>query len=140
MTSFKNWKVIGGASTAAALLMAVLALSTPTNLVEAERSTNPNPNANIFPTLCPRDLVQHWDKIHFRVLVEHAAGEVKSLGDFDIKVRDDPTKVADLTAKVRDFLAKHPMIEPTGIPFELPTDQPFKIEIVDVEYAIVCSK
>ena len=95
--------------------------------------TNPPP-----PQTCE---VQHWDKIVFRVTISIdqtiASNTPILLGrQYDIKVLDDPTTVADLSQKVSDFLNSKGYIE--GGTNNDPVIPDF-IQIVDVEYAIVCA-
>ena len=59
-------------------------------------------------------------------------------GDFiyDIKVLDDPTKVADLNQKVVDFLNNLNYCSPGGNPGDL---TPMDVFVLDVDYSIVCT-
>jgi hypothetical protein len=149
MAGFRNWKLIAGTTTAAALVIAILGFTVFNTNVEAQSSPNINPNRPLFPTFCPPNLVQHWDKIHFNLTFtpprdpnDPNPPTPVTFNDLDIKVRDDPTKVADLKAKVIKFLttAPPPVIDPPvagGI--LIPTGSTVEVEILDVEYAIVCA-
>ena len=78
---------------------------------------------------CPIKNVQHWDKIVFTIKSPQLAAKVKLPlnSELDIKVRDDPTKVADLKQKVLDFL-------------KVPTEPKSSIDILHVRYAIICAE
>ena len=79
--------------------------------------------------ICPSKNVQHWDKIVFTIKSPQLAAKVKLPlnSELDIKVRDDPTKVADLKQKVLDFL-------------KVPTEPKSSIDILHVRYAIICAE
>jgi hypothetical protein len=72
--------------------------------------------------------VQHWDKIVFSIISPALAKRLNLTAntELDIKVLDDPTKVADIKQKVLSFL-------------HMPTSPFFRnsIKIIDVEYAII---
>jgi hypothetical protein len=84
--------------------------------------------------ICPATNIQHWDKIIFEIKDRRLAEKLNLPEDseLDIKVIDDPTKVADIKKKVLDFL-------------KMPDDKPLiinkteDIKIIDVEYAIICA-
>lgn len=80
-------------------------------------------------TVCPQDSVQHWDKIVFIINSTELAKRVNvTVGtELDIKVLDNPKEVADIKKKVFDFLGA-------------PDEKRATIQIVDVEYAIICAK
>jgi hypothetical protein len=80
------------------------------------------------PGVCPDKNVQHWDKIVFMINDPQVAkkANVTAKTELDIKVLDDPHKVADLKQKVLDFL-------------NLPPSAKRAIQILDVNYAIICS-
>ena len=80
------------------------------------------------PGVCPDKNVQHWDKIVFMINDPEVAkkANVTAKTELDIKVLDDPHKVADLKQKVLDFL-------------NLPPSDRRAIQILDVNYAIICS-
>jgi len=61
--------------------------------------------------------------------------------ELDIKVLDDPRTLSDIKGKVRAFLERGFFVDPTGEFIELTPDQvaELELEIVDVEYAIVCT-
>ena len=79
-------------------------------------------------TSCPAKNVQHWDKIIFAIKSPQLAAQVKlpANTELDIKVRDDPTKVADLKLKVLQFLG-------------VPTESRNSIDILEVRYAMICA-
>ena len=79
-------------------------------------------------TSCPAKNVQHWDKIIFAIKSSKLAAKVKLPvnTELDIKVRDDPTKVADLKLKVLQFL-------------NVPTEPRSSIDILEVRYAMICA-
>ena len=79
--------------------------------------------------ICPtKDDVQHWDKIVFFIRTPDLASKVNLPvnSELDIKVLDDPHKVADIKQKVLTFL-------------NVPTELRSSIQIVNVEYSIICN-
>jgi hypothetical protein len=78
-------------------------------------------------SICPAENVQHWDKIIFSIKSPALAQRLKIPADteLDIKVLDNPTKVADLKQKVFNFL-------------KVTNESRSSIEIIDVRYAIIC--
>ena len=98
----------------------------------------------IPPTPEPECITEHWDKIIFQILRDPSGILDKALQktELDIKVLDDPEKIADIKEKVRVFLKNDPDIVPQGgNPFDLltgPDVDNLVLEIIDVEYAIVC--
>jgi hypothetical protein len=80
-------------------------------------------------TVCNPNNVQHWDKIVFKINSTELAKRVNLTAgtELDIKVLDNPKEVADIKKKVIDFLG-------------VPTAKRETIQIIDVEYAIVCAK
>ena len=93
--------------------------------------------------ICPAQNVVHWDKITFigNLEIQNFAGEqpefISSQGLilYDIKVLDDPDKVADLNQKVADKL--------NGLNYCLPGGQagdltPINIHVTDADYSIDC--
>lgn len=87
---------------------------------------------------------QHWDKIIFKIIRDPSGQIPLSLlkTELDIKVLDNPIKVADVKGKVRDYLTTGRIVEPQGInipPLTAAEASALQIEIVDVEYAIVLS-
>ena len=93
-----------------------------------------NPSAPI-PTICPEQFVQHGDKIVFTVsqsVSDNDGFDLYPGRTYDIKVLDDPAKVADLNSKVVQF-AENNGVTPG-------TFSPDDVTIVDVGYAIVCSE
>ena len=88
----------------------------------------------------PACIAEHWDKIIFQILRDPS----KTINPdylktpLDIKVLDDPTSVANLVVKVKEFIAANGIAVVSGTTFD-PTIVPqLKIDIIDVEYAIVC--
>jgi len=94
----------------------------------------------IPPTSEPACIPEHWDKIIFQILRD-PSGTINPnylKTPLDIKVLDDPTSVANLVAKVKQFIAANGIAVVPGTTFD-PTIVPqLKIDIIDVEYAIVC--
>ncbi len=88
----------------------------------------------------PVCITEHWDKIIFQILRD-PSGTINPnylKTPLDIKVLDDPTSVANLVAKVKQFIATNGIAVVDGVDFD-PTIVPqLKIDIIDVEYAIVC--
>ncbi len=93
-------------------------------------------------SVCAPENIQHWDKITFFGFVQITSFQseqpsvIDSTGAFlyDIKVLDDPTKVADLNQKVIDFL------NPLGYGTTMAGDLiPIDVFVVEVDYAIVCT-
>jgi len=99
--------------------------------------------------ICPAQNVVHYDKLTFHPTLNIAdcgvpPGNPTELltkdqfgngPDYDIKVLDDPTKVADLNQKVADKL--------NGLNYCLPGGQagdltPINIHVTDADYRIVC--
>ena len=79
------------------------------------------------PAVCPENNVQHWDKIVFMIMSPDLGRKVNLTAktELDIKVLDDPLKVADIKQKVLDFL-------------KVPNAPRNAIQILDVNYAIIC--
>ncbi|HXV89470.1 MAG TPA: hypothetical protein VD710_10335 [Nitrososphaeraceae archaeon] len=86
------------------------------------------PESDVEATVCKVESVQHWDKIVFMVTDPRLASQtnVSANTELDIKVLDDPQKVANLKQKVLDFLGA-------------PNGNKNAIKIIDVEYAIICA-
>jgi hypothetical protein len=80
------------------------------------------------PAVCPENNVQHWDKIVFMIISPDLGRKVNLTAktELDIKVLDDPLKVADIKQKVLDFL-------------KVPNAPRDTIRILDVNYAIICA-
>ncbi len=143
-TIFQNWKVIAGLSIAAVLLGSVFSFGLFTPKAEAgENGTFPGES---FPTACLFNEVKHWDKIIFQILRD-PSGVIMSQylkTPLDIKVLDEPSLVANIDAKIRDFIIVHGIAnvppfdpdDPDNITDEIVAK--LKIDIIDVEYAIVC--
>ena len=79
--------------------------------------------------VCPEENVKHWDKIVFMVTSPVLAmkAHVSVNTELDIKVLDNPKEVADLKQKVLDFIG-------------VPNGNKSSLKIIDVEYAIICTK
>jgi hypothetical protein len=78
---------------------------------------------------CSAINLQHWDKIVFEIvspLVASQAG-LPANTELDIKVIDDPSKVVDVKQTVLSLI-------------KVPQAQRDSIEIVDVEYSVVCTQ
>jgi len=98
------------------------------------------------PVCAPQDVV-HYDKIIFHPTLNLADCGVPSGNptelltpsvvdtNYDIKVLDDPTKVADVNQKVADFLNNLNYCTPGGTAGDI---IPINIHVTDVEYRIVC--
>lgn len=86
------------------------------------------PELNVQTNVCAEAGVQHWDKIVFMITDPKLASKanVTANTELDIKVLDDPQKVADLKQKVMNFIGT-------------PNGNKSSIKIVDVEYAIICA-
>ena len=79
--------------------------------------------------ICPASHVQHWDKIVFFIKSPNLAGNLHLVPEteYDIKVLDDPHKVADIKQKVLDFL-------------NVPNEPRDSIHILEVGYAMICAE
>ena len=98
--------------------------------------------------VCAAQNVVHYDKIIFHPTLNLADCGVPSgnptellthagiTTNYDIKVLDDPTKVADLNQKVADFLNNLNYCSPGGTAGDL---TPIDVFILDVDYSIVCT-
>jgi hypothetical protein len=86
------------------------------------------PKLDVQTSVCPEENVQHWDKILFVITNPQVAkkANVTANTELDIKVLDDPHKVADIKQKVVDFL-------------KLPSSDKTAIKILDINYAIICA-
>jgi len=137
--NYKKWNIIAGTSIGAILLVSVLALGVLTPQAEAGLA-NGNGNGVIIGTPC--DIVEHWDKIIFIIDEDESDVIPEELleTELDIKVRDDPGTVSDIKGKVRAFLEDGFLVDPTGDFIVLTPEEvaELELEIVDVEYAIVC--
>ena len=100
--------------------------------------------------VCAAQNVVHYDKVIFHPKLNIADCGVPSGNptellthdqfgngpNYDIKVLDDPTKVADLNQKVVDFLNNLNYCSPGGQAGDL---QPNNVFVLDVDYSIVCT-
>jgi hypothetical protein len=85
--------------------------------------------AQVPAAVCPATNVHHWDKIVFSITSALAKRvNLTANTELDIKVLDDPTKVADIKQKVLNFL-------------HVPNIPAFRnsTKIIDVDYAIICA-
>jgi len=100
--------------------------------------------------ICAEQNVVHYDKLTFHPTLNIADCGVPSGNptelltkdqfgngpDYDIKVLDDPDKVADLNQKVADKLNGLNYCLPGGNPGDL---TPINIHVTDADYRIVCN-
>src|SRR5437868_3580837 len=88
---------------------------------------SPKVYAQTKDLVCPPKNVQHWDKIVFSIMSPDLGTRVNLPvnSELDIKVLDDPLKVADLKQKVLTFL-------------NVPDEPRSSIQIANVEYSITC--
>jgi hypothetical protein len=79
--------------------------------------------------VCNDESTKHWDKIIFKILDQKIAKKIQQPfnSELDIKVIDNPKKVADLKKKILDFLG-----------LAATPENRKAIEIIDVSYAILC--
>lgn len=86
------------------------------------------PEINEQTSACAKGNVQHWDKIVFMITDPKLATKTNLTAntELDIKVLDDPKKVADLKQKVLNFLGNA-------------KGNKSSIRIIDVDYAIICA-
>jgi hypothetical protein len=93
-----------------------------------EMDITTQPESDVETSVCKVESVQHWDKIVFTVTDPRLASQANVTAniELDIKVLDDPQKVADLKQKVLNFLG-------------VPNGNKNAIKIIDVEYAIICA-
>ena len=103
-------------------------VSTQANAFPSEEDITTQPEPNVQTNVCPEENVQHWDKILFIIPNPQVAkrAHVPANTELDIKVLDDPHKVADIKQKVIDFL-------------KLQSSDRNSIKILDIEYAIICA-
>lgn len=121
MKSMTFRTVLTSAALAASLLASGMASA-------AEPIIPPPPPPAPVPPAC-----RHWDKIVFKITDVKLAEQFKLIANdpYDIKVLDNPRRVADLKAKVLAFLY--------GPRTAYPLYDRAKVEITDVEYALDCS-
>ena len=101
-----------------------------TNNQVSEKTTNKQSKQQFHQyssIACPAKNVQHWDKIVFVIKSADLSKRLKlpAISELDIKVLDDPTKVADLKKNVLNFL-------------KVPNEPRSSIEILQVRYALIC--
>jgi hypothetical protein len=103
-------------------------LASQPNAFPDEEDITTQPESNVQTNVCPEENVQHWDKIVFVIPNPQVAkrAHVPANTELDIKVLDDPHKVADIKQKVIDFL-------------KLTSSDRNAIKIVDINYAIICA-
>jgi len=108
-------------------------------------SGSPSTGDVVYSPICPSDMVQHWDKVIFKVsddvdYIKGKQGYVINQGDVvDMKFRDSPSEVdtiVNLRLKVWDRLTNELGFYTGGPKGTLGIDD---IEIIDVEYAIICA-
>src|SRR5215210_6161247 len=80
-------------------------------------------------TICPKENVQHWDKIVFKVTSNDIASSANLPIDseLDVKIVDNPKEVADIKKKVLDFI--HIADTP---------EARRAIEIISINHSIIC--
>lgn len=124
-------------------------VSTETTIAAPTPSTPPSSSDGGYSPICPSDMVQHWDKVAFKISddIDYIKTDNKNVknsiinqGDVvDMKFRDTPNEVDTLTnlkSKVWQrlsgelgFYAPHPE----------QNLQSHNVEILDIEYAIICA-
>lgn len=79
--------------------------------------------------VCNDQSTKHWDKIIFKIVDQNIAKKIQQPFDseLDIKVLDNPKKVADLKKKILDFVG-----------LAVTPENRKAIEVIDVNYAIIC--
>lgn len=80
--------------------------------------------------VCPEDYTQHWDNVRFRILSPELAQNANLTADseLEVKILDNPQEVSDIKQKISELLN-------LGTPSQNNT----AIDIIDVEYAIICA-
>jgi hypothetical protein len=98
-------------------------------LIATTNTAIPSIFAQVQGPICPSSNVQHWDKIVFFIKSPTLAGRLHLVPEteYDIKVLDDPHKVADIKQKVLDFL-------------NIPNEPRDSIHILEVGYAMICAE
>jgi len=144
----QNWKILAGAAIAAVLLGSALSVGMFMPKAEASHTTTdrictlPDDGTTIGATW-----EHHWDKIIFQI-VRDPSGTVPAeylKTPLDIKVEDNPDKAANLVMKVRQFMSDHGIAGLGPVDLTDPDDinianiKAVKLDIIDVEYAIVCT-
>jgi YVTN family beta-propeller protein len=81
-------------------------------------------------TICPKESIQHWDKIVFKITSLDVAGNVNLPVDseLDIKVLDNPNVIIDIKKKILDFIHIPDTPEARGA-----------LLIISVDHSIVCA-
>jgi len=134
----QNWKILAGAAIAAVLLGGVFSFGMFTPKAEASHISTSACTVSADGTILT--WIHHWDKIIFQILRDPNNPPIVPTNllktPLDIKVGDNPNEIADLDQKIRDFLSLH--LVPGAVVDPLLVDQ-LKIDIIDVEYAIVCT-
>ena len=145
----QNWKILAGAAIAAVLLGSALSVgmfmpkAEASHTIKDDRICTPGVDGTTLGTTW----VHHWDKIIFQI-VKDPSGTVPAeylKTPLDIKVEDNPDKAANLVMKVRQFMFDHGIAKLGPVDSTDPDDITFaninavKIDIIDVEYAIVCT-
>ena len=144
----KTVLVLAGVAIAAVLLGSVLTVGMFMPKAEAGH-TDPSVASTVCGLAGPdiETFVHHWDKIIFQI-VRDPSGDVPAeylKTPLDIKVEDDPNSAANIVMKIRQFMFDHGI---AGLGPADPTDlndpetaaiNAVKLDIIDVEYAIVCT-
>jgi hypothetical protein len=83
---------------------------------------------SVLRTVCLATDVQHWDNIVFMITDPSLANKTNLTAntELDVKILNDPHKVADIKQNVLDFL-------------NAPTAPKNSIRILNVDYAIICA-
>jgi DNA-binding beta-propeller fold protein YncE len=81
-------------------------------------------------TICPKENIQHWDKIVFKITSADIARKANMPVDseLDIKILDNPKEVSDIKKKVLDFL--HIADKP---------EARSAIRIISINHTIICA-
>jgi len=127
------------------LLAAIIAAAAVASLLTFTSLQNEAEAAPIPKAACPAQFVQHWDKIIFKPVVVFAfpffspEGETELIEglEFDVKVRDNPDKLANLGQKTAEKLNElgYQLLVLDGT---IDITQA-NIDILDVEYSIICA-
>jgi len=82
----------------------------------------------LLPVYCPANYVQQWDKIVFMITDPNLANRTNLTAntELDIKILDNPHKVADVKQIVLNFL-------------NVPTYPKSSIRILNEDYAVICA-
>jgi YVTN family beta-propeller protein len=80
-------------------------------------------------SVCSQDNIQHWDKIIFTI---RSIGLAQQLNlpvgtELEIKIVDQPDNIVNIKEKILEFL-------------KVPNEEEHSIDIIDVDYALICGK